>query len=475
MLLASFCLLAVALACLFLIFPKKDSENREAIKQDLIAIQEGSFNSVFFSMFPITGYQAEDFRTYRGVDPILSTGIPTNLTDLSTYLNTAFASGNTITNIYLGLDPYAIWQSCDRKSAQWTKDLETRLLPYFANYPDISFEIMLPSPSLEYWLSLKEDKTIEMLATYRTLITSLSSYPNVSTYFTGAEYWLIANPDSYLAAYDINSVVARKLMLFTFCDKQYQISNDNADELLGRLSDLLASERQNPTSYPDLSHWQLVFFGDSIIGNYSGSFSIPGVVSGLSKASTYNYAIGGTHASDIPDYDKAFLDRVKQFSAGTLKVTHGEENFAPTDDQRLCFVVHYGLNDYFSGLPVENKEFPNDETTYAGSLRTGIQFLQENYPDATIIVMTPPFCALFENGTERKSEQGGLLTDYVEAAKLVVDEMNAICMDNYSGLGIHADNQESYLEDGCHLNETGRFLLGAQLIEILAQENDAMP
>ena len=136
----------------------------------------------------------------------------------------------------------------------------------------------------------------------------------------------------------------------------------------------------------------------------------------------------------------------------------------------MCFLVHYGLNDYFNGVAVENANDLYDVETYSGALRGSVQSLKEKYPDALIILMTPPFCCAFSNGMDRNSEVGGVLTEYVAAVEKVAKEQDVLCMNNYIGLGITEENSEVYLADGVHLNETGRFILGQQIVWVLQQQ-----
>jgi len=42
-------------------------------------------------------------------------------------------------------------------------------------------------------------------------------------------------------------------------------------------------------------------------------------------------------------------------------------------------------------------------------------------------------------------------------------------LDNYTGLGINESNVADYLEDGCHYNEEGRYLIAEKLAEKLAE------
>lgn len=118
---------------------------------------------------------------------------------------------------------------------------------------------------------------------------------------------------------------------------------------------------------------------------------------------------------------------------------------------------------------MENPEDSYDIGSYAGALRTGISTLKEAYPDAEILVLAPTYTAGFSGGTERNSEVGGILTDYVDATVRVAEVMGVHCINNYADSGINPDNQAQYLADGCHPNETGAFLLGNRIIEYMGR------
>lgn len=447
----------------------QEKKNMEAKQQYLDRLSVEFYDSVFFSMYPIDNYSEEDFFTYRGLTTPISSYVFSDLAEIPEFLDTALISDNNLSTVYLGLDPYAIWTTSKENQNNWDADLSQYLISYIDAYPEITFEVLLPYPSMEYWTDAKEEKVNTILTTYRTLVCSLAPYSNVYTFFVGGEHWLIANSGNYEGDFNTNYNVSKHLMLTTFCDGNLRITDIDADIVFDNFKTMIQEEKNSPATYPDLSKWQIVFFGDSVIGNYKGSASVPGVVNGLSDASAYNFAIGGTSATQFNESNNTFIPVVNQFLSGELTVTQDDTTFHGDrdSDDRLCFVIHYGLNDYFTGQQITNPDDLYDENTYTGALRTGIRQLQDAYPDATILLLTPPFCSYFSNGTEINSNAGGTLTDYVDAVIRVATEMNVDYLDNYTGLGINADNHTDYLADGCHLNETGRFLAATHIIDFL--------
>lgn len=450
------------------------SEYNQQKRNDLKQISSQEYNAIFCSMYSIENFAQEDFVTYRGLDTLKLENTLRNTSDLGKYLQEAFASGNTLECIYLGLDPTQIWSTSRKNTDKWNASISEDILAHASAHPEVTFEVLLPAPSLEYWRSKSPEEVDEILTTYRSLVSSLSAQGNIITYFMGGEEWLIANPGNYCDATLTNELVSQKMFLFTFCDHSYQINVETAPVQLDALKSYILAEQVSPTEYPDLSSWDVVFFGDSIIGNYEGSFSIPGAVAGLSGANAYNCAKGGIPASVDPNCDLSCPASAEYFITQNLTsipeacpFPASMEAYMQKDHtgRNLCFVLNFGLNDYFGGHPVANPDNPYDNTTYAGALREGISKLQSTYPDALIIVMAPTFTIHFSNGTEKQSEKGGILTEYVDAALQVADEMNVIGMNNYTDLGINADTVWTYLADGCHPNETGRFLMAERIIE----------
>ena len=443
------------------------------IYEDMEMISQEEYEGIFISMYSVEEYSEADFSMFRGVKTIITSGLVSGFAELKEYMEAVFATANNMTNVYFGIDPVKLWDSSKQNEKTWNKGMREAFLTFIEANPHITFEIMLPYSGLDYWVDMTAKEREQAWSAYSNFVASLEGYSNVLVYFMGAEQWLISNPGNYEEEGKVNPVVAQKLMLFTFCDHQYQISCANLNEVYGKLTALVEAKDQHPATYPDLSEWTLVFWGDSVIGNYKGSFSVTGAVNGLSGAQVYNYAIGGTQATDRADYQVSFPDMVNLLKTRDMGLSR-EETQLPyevleNEGNKVCFLVHYGLNDYFNGVAVENPSDLFDAETFAGAVKTGVQELKTNFPKATIILMTPPSCGAFSSGTDINSKVGGLLVDYVAAIQKISQEMDVICMNNYVDLGITEENRDDYMADGIHLNEQGRYVLAQQIVRVLEQ------
>lgn len=361
------------------------------------------------------------------------------------------------------LTPPASGAAVEKNETTFAKQLSGFLLSYSDGHPEISFEIILSSPSLAHWLELSEPKTETAIYAYQRLITSLSGHQNIQMFFAGDQYWLIANPDNYTEdLFVTNEVISQKLFLYTFCDGKYQISDANAGTVLSSLQEIIQRERTTPTRYPDLSDCNIVYFGDSILDYVVGSHSVSGYVSGFSGAGALDCSIGGTPAT------VAFPEIVSRFLAGEEDIAHGNLSIQETlsSDKTLVFVLNYGLNDYFDRLPVDG-DSPYDVNSYTGALRYGIAELKTAFPDCIILLMAPTFTNMPPLETESVNETAAPLTDYVNASISVADEMDVYSLDNYHTLGLDEDTLELYTADHIHLNEYGRLVLATHIMDAL--------
>lgn len=440
-------------------------------REDLKRFSQEPYDSVFLSMHSSSSYTPDIFTTYFALNTLISTYEIQSMDDLHHYLEKVFSSGNTINKVFLMLDPDMLWNSCGKKNTRWDAKLQKDFLSYVSNYPDTDFEILLPYPSLSYWLSMDQDTMDDILTVYHNFIEGICIYTNIHVYYMGFENWLLINPDNYISDFDANDAITVKIFLTYFYNDQHQITPSNDQALFDILRKQVIKERTSPTVYPDLSDCCLIFFGDSTMAYGEGTTTTPKYITGLSHAATYNYAIGGSAGSSIsPDTDD-FPIFMPRFLAENCTKESGTGRFSPegvnVSDKKLYFLLTYGVNDYFRGAAIDNPDDPYDITTYIGGLRSGLKECMALFPDAEFIIMTPAFTSYFSNGTEPQSDVGGVLTDYVDAAISLAEELDIRYMDNYHDLGTNESNVWDYTADGCHPNEDGRVLMAKHIIDFI--------
>ncbi len=450
----------VAVTAAILIFLALSPAQQRA---DFKRISSESYDTAFLSMYPIDYYEEEDFAYWRGMNCIKTSYCIPNFSTLKNYMKQLARSGNTLSTIYLGVCP----DKLDVEKFRWL----------LQSYPSAHFEIILPYPSLAYWARLSEEECTQTLQTYQDFVTALLNESNASFYFFGSSEWLIANPANYKGDFLANEEVSETIMLHSDSSHSYVLTNENVTTMLEPLHMLIEENRSTPVTYPDLSGYDIVFFGDSIIGNFTGSASIPGVVEGLTQAKVYNLGFGGATASEAPEGSYSLADIATGFvqkdltamPADTQVYAGMEEYLQNTPQEKMCFVINYGLNDYFVGAPVVSSS-PDDTYSYTGALRTAVKTLQAAYPEAVILLNTPNFTALFDNGMEPHGEGAYILKDYADALTALSLELNVGLLDNFQQLEIVPTNHGIYLSDGCHPNEAGRFLMGQKIAWKLGEQ-----
>lgn len=440
------------------------------MREDYERIAEETYSAVFFSTFPIDNYTEDDFIYYREIYPLKASYCIPDLETMTEYFTRVSESWNEVSTVYLGVRPDVI-------SAQ-------DLLSLTDNCHDKRFEILIAYPSLEYWNKLDEEAYAARLADYKDFVDTLMKRKeedfwlqnNLSLYFYGDTQWLVGNSANYESDFNVNAGISHMLSLYSDEGHGYLLTQENMEERMDVFETLIEESRSANDPYPDLSKWDVVFFGDSIIA-FSETSSIPGALQGLTGAHTYNCGLGGSSAAlgDDPAYsvlgavdaflnqDTGLYDEDSQIAAGL------NDYFAHAKKKRQkCFVLNYGMNDFFTGYPVRSQNAdPEDAGSYLGALTTAVDRLQAAYPDAVIVLMAPNYTSYFGNGLEPQSEIGGMMPDYVAAVLSLCEEKGLLCYNSYNELPIDGSNHTEYLLDGCHPNESTRYLMAQGVADLL--------
>lgn len=218
---------------------------------------------------------------------------------------------------------------------------------------------------------------------------------------------------------------------------------------------------------------QIVVFGDSIWNSDENGNGIAEYVMAEKDVIIYNCSIGGTTAAvynESVQWDQWTSNSFNgmMYIANDIisedELIPGEkacEVFKEIDFTQIDYIiVSYGLNDYFSDVPIHPQEY-YDLTSFVGALRHGVRKLQKKYPQAEIVLTSPTYTEWF------KGERQFGLGDYVEAARGVSAEYETHFLDMYHALGKNSDEKLQYLEDGVHLNSEGMALYARMVIDFL--------
>ena len=243
--------------------------------------------------------------------------------------------------------------------------------------------------------------------------------------------------------------------------------------------------------------YDIVFFGDSLIGNVKDDTAIPVLLSKNMDAKILNAAFGGSCIASVNSMHKAtvlgdsvnlcsLVDAIVRndfiYQRSDVVTSHmvlpyflGRVNeLAAVDFNQVdTILIEQGTNDYNSGVPLEDENDSFNVETYGGALRYTLSTLQTNYPNSRIVLITPTYCYfLDENDNKLKdcheTDFGyGVLDDYVALELQIAREYNVEVIDMFQESPIQEDTMDIYSSDGLHFDENGRRLLAQILADYL--------
>lgn len=478
---------AVSISVLYFYFCAIHYTADEIRALDIAQINERDPECLLLSMLPAEQFNEEDFEYFRGISTVKASHRFENLYDIRDFFDALEVSQK---QVYLVIDPAFIGSCYGFHASLYGRAYKDTLLTAVKENADTTYEILLPYYSLKYWKELSEKEREDMISSYRDFVNIFCGEPNVMFYFLGAEEWLIANPANYETENSCNKEVTRTIVAFTFRDDTYRLTVENMEDRFQVIRELAGDKSSDPllAGYDlgmsaDLSDMDIVFFGDSVIGNFTDSTSIPGVVAGLSGASVYNFGVGGTTAAFRGDPEEmSLLPVVEAFLGGDLSALSDEHHIKRDMEEYIsghdggesrstCFILNFGLNDYFVGMPVYSQTPEDGRSCYEGALRSAVTLLKKASPDCRIILMTPNYSVEFRGGTDIQSPAGGTLSDYAEAVWDVARQEQVEVIDNFKESGIDADNVWTYISDGTHPNELGRYIIGRRIVRHLYEKD----
>lgn len=453
----------VCVVLVFLALFVRNYIRKTAYRADMKRLTSEAYDGIYLSMSGERSFLEEDLAYYMAETIVGCSYTPVSFQEIERYLNAISRSENTLKKLYLDVDPDALWEKCGKKEKNWNQGM-SKICDFLDANPNLQAVVYFPAHSLEYWASVTDEERDIFYTVCRNFLDAMSTYPNARVVFFGNREWMIGNPDCYGEEGSLTEEAAREMWIVSVADTKYDLTQVNFEASMQGLENLIRESTETEVSISNLESWDIVYFGDSVIGNYEDCFSIPGVVSGLTGAEGYNLAVGGSSASILKEGDDSFLHRIAYFQGNEVSIL----GRAAEGCEQLVFVINYGLNDYFSGVEIENNADGYDDETYAGALRIGIETLQNTYPDAIILLASPNYITSFERGTEIVGEGGWVLTDYVAMAKKIAEEKRIYFFNTYENLGTDGDDADDYLVDMVHPNEQGRFLFGEKIAEVLS-------
>ncbi len=236
----------------------------------------------------------------------------------------------------------------------------------------------------------------------------------------------------------------------------------------------------------------VVMFGDSLLALSRDETSVPAQLEQLLGEPIYSAAMGGTCVGRLnrdgkmgnPKDGLSLAALTKAVSVDdfgvqqALRVHESNTEYFPdvidglevTDFSAAeTVVILHGINDYYSGIPIENPKDPYDEYTFTGALRSSVAALRRANPGLRIVLVSPTYTWHLQSGQtcEEYNAGYGVEEDYVQAEVALAQELGIEVLDLYHDVYPHEkwEDWEQYTFDGLHPNEAGRALIAGLIAE----------
>lgn len=241
-------------------------------------------------------------------------------------------------------------------------------------------------------------------------------------------------------------------------------------------------------------YYDVVVFGDSLLGLCRDETSVTAELERISGYTVYNAAMGGTCLAVQDDnqdenYIMALLNMVSLSKALAADDFGAQQTVRPRQEitkyfvdvieelpnidfqQAKSIVICFGLNDYHSGIPVDNPTDPYDENTYGGALRSVLRTMQAIYPKAKIVIVTPTYTWYLSNGLtcEEYDTGAAFLEEYVDKGIEIAAEFDIPVIDLYHDVYAHEEWEDwkYFTIDGLHPNEESRRMIAQKIMDML--------
>ena len=183
---------------------------------------------------------------------------------------------------------------------------------------------------------------------------------------------------------------------------------------------------------------------------------------------TYNYGVGGTRIahqrkpSEKPRYDLCFCGRAY--------------DLYPEAD---LIVVYGGINDYIHGDAPFGEIGDTTPQTFCGGVEFLMSLLEELYPNAKKVFMTPARMQYdtmndeLPSQREMKYSDAKAVIEYVKIIEQTGKKHNIPVLNLYERLPINPniiEHKEKYTVDGLHFNDEGHKILAEALINFIENE-----
>ncbi len=373
--------------------------------------------------------------------------------------------------ILLGIDPYAAYrQSCSNKDT-YIKNLE--FIRDFCNaHPYCMFLVQYPDDNASFWNSLSGQELEDARLAYITPVREFYDLINVRFIYHSVREWVLY-PECLRAGIGkthLSTDVADELLASDIMSLGCTLRVDTVNDVMDKVIEDSKKRDDVYASYADLAGKKVIFFGDSIFGNYREETAISTFFAEMTGSKVYNLGQGGLSAYQVNDSSDPMAVAFEHF-AGKCDVSRFDSkvsgyisyssyrlaasDLAGTSGKDCIIFVELGINDYLGGKPIP--EFESNMEYIIDTLKT-------SYPEARIVTLVPGYLGKYDFGYYIMDEGGSVLPEYRDTVISVSEKKGVpyICLTDIPGF--EQENWEDYiLLDGIHYNENGRYRIAQYL------------
>lgn len=376
-------------------------------------------------------------------------------------------------HVVLGIDPYASYLQCCANKEYFKKNIDF-IAELAGDHPTTAFYIYLPDDSAAKWASYSEDELTSARMSYIVFVRQFEQYPNVHIYYHPCEEWYLYSDSIRTGSGSgaVRSDVYTSIMFADISDHdlRYMLLADTVNARMDEVIDMARDYESVRASYADLSDKKVIFLGDSIFGNYRNETSVSSFFEDMTGAAVYNLGVGGRAGVNVAD-PTSDVGIAYNYLLGKENITALENAcknlpaynsmrlagslLAGTDGDGFIFILEYGLNDYFGG---------SCAAEYEEALTKLVNGIKQAYPKAEIVLLSPGYLSVFDEGQMIVEEGGDVLPAFREATVNVAAATGVPVLNLTDDFGFSQETTWVFLlGDGVHYNEIGRYRMAQTL------------
>lgn len=466
-------------------FFKKSKVNAEIsalrVERELTRIAEGDYDVIVLDTGAIN-WSSDWFSTFLARNAYVNAEKISTPEELARYLD-ASIENCLVKDIYIEADPsdleacYYYEHRYENSYDFFTQKMQDCFWSFMDSYPDVTFHIVLPIKSIARWKSLPVNELEAVKEDWDQFIKFTSRYNNQVIHCATGEEWIAGNSLCFDDFDNLTEDMYITLFLNYVARDYYNVDYNDFDNIWASISRMITED----TYRPNLGDYDLVFIGDSILAReMQNELSIPGIISGLTGARTYNLANSGTTMADL-GIERSFTE-IAQYLADRKKPSStGEDDRCANDfsrfyedkhsDRKQIVFVMFGFNDYVNGAKTGSADEADDVSTFYGATTKGIELLKKSNPEAEIVLISPIVTEMFNNGKDAAVDGGYTLLKYISLEEALAKANDVAFINAYKNSGITNKNCQTYLGDMVHPTHQGNYLISRMIIEYLTAES----